>query len=497
MTRPFSLRAGWLTGLLLFAVSLDGAAADRALLIGVGEYANPALNLSGIDLDLEQMDALAEKLGFKERKRLRNAEATTANVERQIEQWLIQGTGPGDRALIYFSGHGSRIPDENGDEIEDQADEVLVMHEAKTDGGKLTGVLVDDRIHELLRRIPAGETLVLIDACNSGTATKRIRLRSSRSGVSEGESKFLFYAGMPETGGREVVLAEKGAGKAGETERFVGLSAAADNESALASPRGSLFTRAIAQALDEGAKGIALKERELKRIEARPVPGNTLSVNGGAGLTLEKVHARATELVAQFVAQDPRLQDAKVHHPQLNGNLELARKPLRVRVATQGGGTEWGRLRQFAQSAGGQLKARAQSARLEEGDLLQLEIEIPDKKGYLNILMVDAEDRVSVLFPNKIDQQNQVTAGTLQLPGPRRFDWTVRQPFGPALVLAFFTRRPLNLYDASNGERDDAGKLLESFPPIDSATTRSVAADPSLYAAVLEVSTCEELRQCK
>lgn len=90
----FSL-AGRLTAGVLFSLllcQLPAVAADRALLIGIGQYANPKIkSLPGIDQDLDRMDVLAERLGFRDRKRLSHAEATTDHVVKAIESWLIQG----------------------------------------------------------------------------------------------------------------------------------------------------------------------------------------------------------------------------------------------------------------------------------------------------------------------------------------------------------------------------------------------------------------------
>ncbi|MBU0498788.1 MAG: caspase family protein [Gammaproteobacteria bacterium] len=476
---------------LLCAAPAD--AADRALLMGVGEYADPKYNLVGIDTDLRNMEVVAERLGFKDIKVLKDAEVTSGTVAQTIEDWLVKGTGPDDRTLIYFSGHGTRIKDENGDE-EDKADEVLVLHDFKAEGGKISGVLVDDRIHELLTAIPARETLVFVDACHSGTATKGIVALANRSsGNSEGVSKFIFYPGMPEGGGKDVAVAEKeGAGL-----RYVALSAASDNEQALATSRGSLFSRALAETFNEGVrKEGEQRKRGMQRVD-KGEQGAAQTAQAAKDLTLEQVHRLTTEQIAQYVREDQGISPDKIHHPQLSGNLDLARKALLVRPATQGGGSEWSRFLQFAQAAGGKLNARAVATKLEEGDLLQLEVEIPEAKGYLNVVQVDALDQVTVLFPNQMDRNNEVRQGAEALPGRRNFDWTIHEPYGPALVLVFFTQRKIDLFEQSNGQRDASGKLLEAFPAISSAAARAAVPTQALHAAAFEIGTCETLNQCK
>lgn len=54
-----------------------------------------------------------------------NEQATRANLESMVTQWLPQKSQPGDTVFIYFSGHGGQIPDDGGDEA-DKLDEFLV-----------------------------------------------------------------------------------------------------------------------------------------------------------------------------------------------------------------------------------------------------------------------------------------------------------------------------------------------------------------------------------
>ncbi len=103
---------------------------------------------------------------------------STAKVYDAVENWLIDGAGPDDRVLFYFSGHGSQIPDENNDE-DDQFDEVLLLYDAalteKRGRQTLSGVLIDDDFNQMLARMKSRNILVILDACHSGSATKRMR----------------------------------------------------------------------------------------------------------------------------------------------------------------------------------------------------------------------------------------------------------------------------------------------------------------------------------
>ena len=125
--RPHGLLS-FLLWLLLMSIIMVSTARgeDRALLIGVGRYAQFEEKLNGVSLDISMMREIVHLMGFKsqEIKVLEHEHASTTKVYDAIESWLIDGAGPDDRVLFYFSGHGSQIPDENNDE-DDHFDEVL------------------------------------------------------------------------------------------------------------------------------------------------------------------------------------------------------------------------------------------------------------------------------------------------------------------------------------------------------------------------------------
>lgn len=84
-----------------------------ALLIAVGNYANPALTLSGPPHDLAAMrDVLQQRWQFQpaDIHTLLNGQATRANILAELRQ-LRQRSAPGDLVLIYYSGHGTSALD--------------------------------------------------------------------------------------------------------------------------------------------------------------------------------------------------------------------------------------------------------------------------------------------------------------------------------------------------------------------------------------------------
>ncbi len=97
-----------------------------AVLIGVNRYRIPGADLRGCVPDVKNMSSLLQrKYGFEEGdiSLLTDFDATKKAIEEAITG-LIRGGQRGDVLLVHFSGHGSNVPDDNGDEA-DNRDEIL------------------------------------------------------------------------------------------------------------------------------------------------------------------------------------------------------------------------------------------------------------------------------------------------------------------------------------------------------------------------------------
>lgn len=89
---------------------------------------------ASMDLNAAHRDAqkLAEAMRVSGRldevKLFTNEQATKANMQQAITEWLPSVSRPGDTVVIYFSGHTGQMPDESGDET-DGKDEFIVPHD--------------------------------------------------------------------------------------------------------------------------------------------------------------------------------------------------------------------------------------------------------------------------------------------------------------------------------------------------------------------------------
>jgi hypothetical protein len=106
----------------------------------------------------------------------------------------------GDIVVIYYSGHGSQIPDEEGDE-EDGYDETIVPCDAGPDRGKRKDVLdiSDDEISAMLDELAKRTKNInlFFDSCHSGTVTRA--LPDTQSGDAQGRERYLPRATYPIT----------------------------------------------------------------------------------------------------------------------------------------------------------------------------------------------------------------------------------------------------------------------------------------------------------
>lgn len=157
----------------------------RALLVGVSKYSHGGsptdewwdLSSEGDVSALRGL--LVDKFGFQ------NADIVTLSTRPQTTRasilaafdQLIADTHKGDIVYIHYSGHGTPVPDKNGDEF-DGLDESIVPSDyvSRRDGSRN---IIDDTIGEMLAKLsarePASVTLTF-DSCFSGSQTRGGRM---------------------------------------------------------------------------------------------------------------------------------------------------------------------------------------------------------------------------------------------------------------------------------------------------------------------------------
>lgn len=139
--------------------------AKRALCVGINDYPGTGSDLNGCVNDAKDWKAALEARGYSV-KTLFDSAATQQNVLKELNKLIASGK-KGDSLVFTFSGHGSWIPDENGDES-DQRDEMLCPYDITKNK-----YLLDDDLAEAFSGKAAGVKLFFIsDSCHSGSVSK-------------------------------------------------------------------------------------------------------------------------------------------------------------------------------------------------------------------------------------------------------------------------------------------------------------------------------------
>jgi hypothetical protein len=145
--------------------------AKKAVLIGINRYRIPGADLRGCVNDIKNIQSvLNQYYGFanKDMAVLTDFAATKKAMQAAIRQ-LVVGAKKGDVLYLHYSGHGSNVPDDNGDEA-DHRDEILCPTDLDW-----KDPLRDDWLRATFDRLKAGVSLtVVFDCCHSGTATRAI-----------------------------------------------------------------------------------------------------------------------------------------------------------------------------------------------------------------------------------------------------------------------------------------------------------------------------------
>ena len=133
--------------------------ARTALIIGISRYADPAVTpLRGVEHDMASARTIARAMGVPENgmRVVRNAEATKAGLLAILRDFG-ERTREGTRALVYFSGHGTRYFDpEAGGCVEG-----LLTY----DGQVITNAELAQATQAVGQR--ADKLVVMLDACHS------------------------------------------------------------------------------------------------------------------------------------------------------------------------------------------------------------------------------------------------------------------------------------------------------------------------------------------
>ena len=433
------------------AETASSSQGDRALLIGINRYADPNFtNLRGAVRDAHSMRRLLTRhLGYTgdQVRVLTDKDATRDGIIDAVRSWLLKGTRPGARAMLYFAGHGYFQPDDNGDE-QDGYDEVLVPHDARLvskDGRpmKIANLIRDDEVGALLDELEGRRVQLIVDSCHSGTMTRSLAPPAADP----------LYA-------RTLGLAADKSGTRSLTDHAFTRSTAMarQKDTGFVEVRGDLVAWTAVSSLQ-----VALEDRE------SPEPQGVFTSRFVSGIAERRadrdgdghvVHAELLDYVrkesAAYCERYPGDCDAGLT-PILEGPRDLLVTDVVTGEPVSGPATADGTLGHDNQ-AGVSLEIKP-SARVRIGQAVTYRV-TSGRAGHLLIVDVAADGTVTQLFPNVHSER----AGTGAAIAPGRaieipnayygFRLVAGPPTGQGTLFAIVTEDPVSLDDLLGPNRD-------------------------------------------
>ncbi len=116
------------------------------------------------------------------------------------------------------------------------------------------------------------------------------------------------------------------------------------------------------------------------------------------------------------------------------------------------------------------------------------------------MIKVDAEDNLTVIFPNKYQKSSKVPGGYITLPEGTAPIALSGESFGSALLVAFFSAEPVNLLssiepmnftNSETGARNIPGTLLDSAfirPEVNQGGFAAMAEESTFHGGIIEVA---------
>lgn len=133
----------------------------RSLSVGINDYQRSPLR--GCVNDATDWDEALRERGYAEREVLLDRSASKVYLLDRLAA-LVEGARWGDRLVFTFSGHGTWMPDADGDEP-DNRDEALVAADMRT--------ISDDELYLVIGGVPRGVRLTIVsDSCHSGSVSR-------------------------------------------------------------------------------------------------------------------------------------------------------------------------------------------------------------------------------------------------------------------------------------------------------------------------------------
>jgi hypothetical protein len=418
---------------LVSVVSCSAMAENYALIMGVSAYERKPL--FGVKTDVTNVRKIARAMNIPDANvTVKEDKALTLQGIRQTLDEFASKIRQGDRAFIYFSGHGTSYPGAAG-----QCEQAIVSQEIKY----LTKKELHDRLKPIVDK--AAKTFVFLDTCFSGGVIESSR--STTRGDDEGfpaakfmESKF----GAESTACEPTNVSHKGtrdfeAEAAEVTPNYYFLAASAPSQVAI-----------------DG--GTAIGGWATSAFFACTAAGSGADENGDGVITLDEAKRCAQKRVDQMMANGQRrpgfpytaltLTDgsgpgAGAWPVAFEATVPAANAPTAATPAAANINSN-ALLATIVRDSDASNTVKVQPAKSVfkiGSDFLQMTVSSA-KAGFVTLFSVGSSGKIFQLFPNRFDSSNRIEAGVpLALPRP---EWRLRSrgPEGTSKFLAVVSTTP-------------------------------------------------------
>jgi len=407
----YVLRHALVLAFVFCVLSAPARGEKYALLIGINDYPHARV-LKGAVNDIEDVRKvlIADlKISGSNIQMLVNQQATKQAIIEAFSG-LANKTRPGDAVLIYYSGHGWLMTDENPDDLAFDEDkgwhEAMVPYDAVPYPRERAfennpTLLMDAEISAALGSMPGRRMAVIFDSCHAGNGLR------SLPGTDTGRS--LYDVVVPNSRFKSLSPRKPSLNLSGQV---VFIAAAQFRQTA--SDLGEF----------DGRRHGALTASLLRTFK-----------NAGPGwasaLTWESLYRMTREdLLSQGIASQT---------PSITGAPLLARAPIGQFFEPPPAAE----IAELAAPAAFNIYLEVNKYQFLAGEQMRLAVE-SEKDGYLYIFDIDPARKVTQLFPNQFEADNKIPAGkSTKIPATRaRYQFTADKPFGISSIVVVVTREP-------------------------------------------------------
>jgi len=357
-------------------------AAQYAVIASINDYPGDANDLRGCNADGDAFQQiLVSQFGFPPENiiRLKDSQVTAAAIHSAFTDHLVAKAQPGDAAVFFYSGHGTQVPDFDGDE-RDNADEAICVHDMNATDPSTW--ITDDVLRHHLSQMKTNRVTVLLDCCHSGTGT-----RGLESDAADGVRYLDLGFGRSQEIYRNLSISTAMKAPSNNPQHIL-LAACASHELAREDgPRGGYFRLAFEKALSEN----------------------------GVQTSLEKLYEPIRADIAARMARSPQ---PRKQTPQIEGNARVSLQDLFSKDPPAGSILAKPAEPQppvplpDAGSLVGDVGIALNTDKTEylEGERMTVTLTLA-KDAYLRLYYTDGEQRSFLIFPNKFHPSDEVKAG--------------------------------------------------------------------------------------